>query len=190
MLLSTSVRLLLRQWVSFRPLAAPPHSRRTFVKLLIGCVLDPERTVTRAIGGHSPGGALRSVLRLVERAHLSVAELAVGLQQLVKWAPPAKSVNLVIDDTLVPCRGNSGSGIGIEQDHGHKANRPLMGRFTECTAVCGTGRHAPPGPALALGVAPKFGRCGVARLAEGTTLGFASRLAAPRIAGQGDPAAL
>ena len=38
------------EWISFLPVAVPPRSRRTFVELLIGCMLNPEGWVTRAIG--------------------------------------------------------------------------------------------------------------------------------------------
>ena len=50
MSLAAAVCLLLSQWISFLLVAVPSRSRRTFVELLIGCMLNPEGWVTRAIG--------------------------------------------------------------------------------------------------------------------------------------------
>jgi hypothetical protein len=124
MSLSASVCLLLSQWVSFLLVAVAPRSRRTFVELLIGCMLNPEGWVTRAIGAISRQAHWTTYYKLIERAHVSVAELAIRLLHLVQWAFPAELVNLIIDDTLVPRCANSGPGIGIKHDHSHKANRP------------------------------------------------------------------
>jgi hypothetical protein len=41
---------LLSEWTSFLPVVVPPRSRRAFVELLIGCMLNPQGRVTRAIG--------------------------------------------------------------------------------------------------------------------------------------------
>jgi hypothetical protein len=54
MSLAANVCLLLSQWISFLLEAVPPRSRRTFVELLIGCLLNPEGWVTRAIGTIEP----------------------------------------------------------------------------------------------------------------------------------------
>ena len=124
MSLSASVCLLLSQWVSFLLVAVAPRSRRTFVELLIGCMLNPEGWVTRAIGAISRQAHWTTYYKLIERAHVSVAELAIRLLHLVQWAFPAELVNLIIDDTLVPRCANSGPGIGIKHDHSHKVNRP------------------------------------------------------------------
>ena len=53
MSLAANVCLLLSERISFLLVAVPPRSRRTFVELLIGCLLNPEGWVTRAIGGSS-----------------------------------------------------------------------------------------------------------------------------------------
>ena len=53
MSLTASVCLLLSEWISFLLAAVPSRSRRTFVELLIGCMLNPEGWVTRAIGAIS-----------------------------------------------------------------------------------------------------------------------------------------
>jgi hypothetical protein len=44
--LAANVCLLLSKWISF---ILAPRSRRTFVELLIGCILNREGWVTRAI---------------------------------------------------------------------------------------------------------------------------------------------
>ena len=40
--------------------------------------------------------------KLIERAHMPVADLAIRLLQLVLCVFPAEVANLIIDDTLVP----------------------------------------------------------------------------------------
>ena len=50
MSLTAKVCLLLSEWISFLLAAVPPRSHQTFVELLIGCMLNPEGWVTRAIG--------------------------------------------------------------------------------------------------------------------------------------------
>ncbi|MBK7953459.1 MAG: hypothetical protein IPK02_05520 [Candidatus Accumulibacter sp.] len=51
MSLAANVCLLLSEWISFLLVAVPPpFPRRTFVELLIGCLLNPEGWVTQAIG--------------------------------------------------------------------------------------------------------------------------------------------
>ena len=124
--LSASVCLLLSEWVSFLLVAVAPRSRRTFVELLIGCMLNPEGWVTRAIGAIRREAHWTTYYKLIERAHVSVAELAIRLLQLVQRVFPAELVNLIIDDTLVPRCAKTGPGISIKHDHSHKANRPTF----------------------------------------------------------------
>ena len=124
MSLAASVCALLSPWISFRLLAVPSRSRRTFVELLIGCMLNPEGWVTRAIGAICREAHWTTYYKLIERAHVSVAELSIRLLQLVQWVFPADLVNLIIDDTLVPRCAKTGPGISIKHDHSHKANRP------------------------------------------------------------------
>lgn len=124
MSLTTQVCLLLSEWISFLLLAVPPRSRRTFVELLIGCLLNPEGWVTRAIGAIRRESHWTTYYKLIERAHVSVADLSVRLLQLVQAVFPNELVNLIIDDTLVPRCAKSGPGITIKHDHSHKANRP------------------------------------------------------------------
>ena len=64
--------------------------------------------------------------KLIERAHVPVADLSIRLLQLVQRVFPAEVVNLIIDDTLVPRCAKTGPGIGIKHDHSRKANRPTF----------------------------------------------------------------
>lgn len=124
--LAASVCLLLSEWISFLLAAVPSRSRRTFVELLIGCMLNPEGWVTRAIGAICRGAHWTTYYKLIERTHVPVAELSVRLLQLVQQVFPTDLVNLIIDDTLVPRCAKSGPGIGIKHDHSRKANRPTF----------------------------------------------------------------
>jgi hypothetical protein len=126
MSLSASVCLLLSEWISFLLVAVAPRSRRTFVELLIGCMLNPEGWVTRAIGAICREAHWTTYYKLIERAHVSVADLSVCLLQLVQKIFPSELVTLVIDDTLVPRCAKTGPGISIKHDHSHKANRPTF----------------------------------------------------------------
>ena len=126
MSLAASVCFLLSEWISFVLVSVPPRSRRTFVELLIGCMLNPEGWVTRAIGAICREAHWTTYYKLIERAHVSVADLAIGLLQLVQKVFPAELVNLIIDDTLVPRCAKTGPGISIKHDHSHKANRPTF----------------------------------------------------------------
>jgi hypothetical protein len=126
MSLSASVCLLLSEWISFLLVAVPPRSRRTFAELLIGCMLNPEGWVTRAIGAICRGAHWTTYYKLIERAHVPVADLSIRLLQLVQRVFPSELVNLIIDDTLVPRCAKIGPGISIKHDHSHKANRPTF----------------------------------------------------------------
>ena len=126
MSLHASVCLLLSEWISFLLVAVPPRSRRTFVELLIGCMLNPEGWVTRAIGAICREAHWTTYYKLIERAHVPVAELSIRLLQLVQWVFPAERVNLIIDDTLVPRTAKAGPGISVKHDHARKANRPTF----------------------------------------------------------------
>jgi hypothetical protein len=126
MSLVVSVCTLLSDWISFLLVAVPPRSRRTFVELLIGCMLNPEGWVTRAIGAISREAHWTTYYKLIERAHVSVADLSVRLLQLVQRVFPSELVNLIIDDTLVPRCAKTGPGISVKHDHSRKANRPTF----------------------------------------------------------------
>ena len=126
MSLTSSVCLLLSEWISFLLVAVPPRSRRTFVELLIGCMLNPEGWVTRAIGAIRREAHWTTYYKLIERAHVSVSDLAIRLLQLIQWVFPSELVELIIDDTLVPRTTKTGPGISIKHDHAKKANRPTF----------------------------------------------------------------
>ena len=126
MSLTASVCLLLSEWISFLLVAVPPRSRRTFVELLIGCMLNPEGWATRAIGATCREAHWTTYFKLIERAHVPVADLSIRLLQLVQWVFPAELVNLIIDDTLVPRTAKTGPGISVKHDHARKANRPTF----------------------------------------------------------------
>ena len=126
MSLTSSVCLLLSEWISFLLAAVPPRSRRTFVELLIGCMLNPEGWVTRAIGAIRREAHWTTYYKLIERANVSVADLSIQLLQLTQRVFPNELVNLIIDDTLVPRCAKKGPGISIKHDHSHKANRPTF----------------------------------------------------------------
>jgi hypothetical protein len=67
MSLAANVCLLLSEWISFLLVAVPPRSRRTFVELLIGCLLNPEGWVTRAIGAIRREAHWTTYYKLIER---------------------------------------------------------------------------------------------------------------------------
>jgi hypothetical protein len=147
MSLSASVCLLLSEWISFLLLAVAPRSRRTFVELLIGCMLNPEGWVTRAIGAIRREAHWTTYYKLIERAHVSVADLAVCLLQLVQKVFPTELVNLIIDDTLVPRCAETGPGISIKHDHSHKTNRPTF-LNSQCWVTLASVVHVRLGSAL------------------------------------------
>lgn len=126
MSLTTSVCLLLSEWISFLLVAVPPRSRRTFVELLIGCMLNPEGWVTRAIGAICREAHWTTYYKLIERATVSSGDLSIRLLQLVQSVFPTDVANLIIDDTLVPRTAKTGPGISVKHDHAKKANRPTF----------------------------------------------------------------
>ena len=126
MSLPAAVCVLLSEWISYLLAAVPPRSRRTFVELLIGCMLNPEGWVTRAIGAICREAHWTTYYKLIERAHVSVADLSIRVLQLVQRVFPADLVTLIIDDTLVLRCAKTGPGISIKHDHSHKANRPTF----------------------------------------------------------------
>jgi len=111
MSLTASVCFLLSEWISFLLVAFPPRSRGTVVELLIGCMLNPEGWVTRAIGAICREAHWTTYYKLIERA-----------QEVF----PTEVANLIIDDSVVPRCAKAGPGIRIKHDHSHKANRPTF----------------------------------------------------------------
>ena len=84
MSLTAQICLLLSEWISSLLTAVPPRSRRTFVELLIGCMLNPEGWVTRAIGAIRREAHWTTYYKLIERVHISVIDLSVRLPQLMQ----------------------------------------------------------------------------------------------------------
>ncbi len=126
MSLSASVCLQLLEWISFLLAAVPPRSRRTFVELVIGCMVNLEGWVTRAIGANCREAHWTTCSKLIKRARVSVAELSIRLLQLVQREFPAELAYLIIDDPLVSRCAKTGPGIGIKHDHSRKANLPTF----------------------------------------------------------------
>ena len=94
MSLSASVCLLLSEWISFLLVAVPSRSRRTFVELLIGCMLNPGRLGHPRHRRDLPRGALEHLLQ-TDRAGACLGHRSVlRLLQLVQWIFPAELVNL------------------------------------------------------------------------------------------------
>ena len=77
--LTAAVCVLLSQWISFLLVAVPWRSRRTFVELVIGCLINPEGWVIHAIGAICREARWTTYYKLLERAQVSVAELAIRL---------------------------------------------------------------------------------------------------------------
>lgn len=92
MSLTAQVCQLLWEWISFLLVAVPPRSRRTFVELLIGCMLNPEGWVTLAIGAIRRAAHWTIYYKLIERAHVLVANLSIRLLLSTTPPPPCFSV--------------------------------------------------------------------------------------------------
>lgn len=120
------VCLLLSEWIFLLLAAVPPSSRLAFVELLIGCMLNPEGRVTRAIGAICREAHWTTYYKLIERASASVADLAIRLLHLVQSVFPTDVADLIMDDKLVPNTAKTGPGISVKHDHARKANRPTF----------------------------------------------------------------
>ncbi|MCQ1551221.1 MAG: transposase [Candidatus Accumulibacter phosphatis] len=100
----------------------PRRSRRTFVELLIGCMLDPEGWVTRALGAIRREAHWTTFYKLVEQANVSVTELSLCLLQPVLRVCPAELITLILNDRRVPRCAKFGPGISVKHDHSHQAH--------------------------------------------------------------------
>jgi hypothetical protein len=89
--------------------------------LLIGCMLNPEGWVTRAIGAIARQAHWTTYYKLIERAHVSVIDLSIRLLLLVQRMFPAELVSLIIDVTRVPRCAKGGPGS--------RAIRPIRARW-------------------------------------------------------------
>ena len=119
-----TVRLCLSSWITHLLTAVPLRSRATFVELLCGCLISPEGWVTRAIGAITRGRHWTTYYKLLERGSVRTLRLAQALFELVDTVLPEATINLVIDDTLVPRQSETALGSAIRHDHAKKTNRP------------------------------------------------------------------
>jgi hypothetical protein len=119
-----TVRLCLSSWITHLLTAVPPRSRATFVELLCGCLISPEGWVTRAISAITRGRHWTTYYKLLERGSVRSLRLARALFELVDSVLPEATLNLVIDDTLIPRQSETAPGSAIRHDHAKKTNRP------------------------------------------------------------------
>jgi hypothetical protein len=119
-----TVRLYLSNWITHLLTAVPPRSRATFVELLCGCLISPEGWVTRAISAITRGRHWTTYYKLLERGSVRTLRLAQALFELVDSVLPEATLNLVIDDTLIPRLSKTAPGSTIRHDHAKKTNRP------------------------------------------------------------------
>ena len=61
---------------------------------------------------------------LLERGNVQTLRLARALLEVVSNTLPTETINLVIDDTLVPRQSQKAPGSAIRYDHAKKSNRP------------------------------------------------------------------
>jgi hypothetical protein len=122
--LSCLARHHLSLWITFLLTAVPIRSRATFVELLCACLASPEGWVTRAISAICRRRHWTTYYKLIERGSVRTLPLARSLFALVQSVLPTQTLNLVIDDTLVPRCSKSAPGSTIRHDHSRKTNRP------------------------------------------------------------------
>jgi hypothetical protein len=122
--LSCLARRCLSQWITGLLAAVPIRSRATFVELLCACLVSPEGWVTRAITAICRRKHWTTYYKLIERGSVRTVPLARALFGLVQSVLPAQTLNLVIDDTLVPRHSESAPGCAVRHDHSRKNNRP------------------------------------------------------------------
>ena len=119
-----TARLCLSSWITHLLTAVPPRSRATFVELLCGCLISPEGWVTRAISAITRRRHWTTYYKLLERGSLRTLRIAHALFEVVNMALPMETLNLVIDDTLIPRQSETAPGSAIRHDHAKKTNRP------------------------------------------------------------------
>ena len=122
--LSSIARHHLSQWITLLLTSVPIRSRATFVELLCACLVSPEGWVTRAITAICRRRHWTTYYKLIERGSVRTVPLARSLFTLVQSVLPSQTLNVVIDDTLVPRCSKSAPGCTIRHDHSRKTNRP------------------------------------------------------------------
>jgi DDE superfamily endonuclease len=119
-----TARYCLSSWITHLLTAVPVRSRATFVELLCGCLISPEGWVTRAICAITRRKHWTTYYKLLERGSLRTLRIAHALFEVVCMALPMETLNLVLDDTLVPRQSETAPGSAIRHDHAKKTNRP------------------------------------------------------------------
>jgi len=131
-----TVRLFLSSWITHLLTAVPLRARATFVELLCGCLISPEGWVTRAISAITRGRHWTTYYKLLERGSVRTLRLARALFEVVNDALPMETLNLVIDDTLIPRQSEKAPGSIIRHDHARKHNRPQF-LLAQCWVTLG-----------------------------------------------------
>ena len=131
-----TVRLCLSSWITHLLTAVPLCARATFVELLCGCLISPEGWVTRAISAITRGRHWTTYYKLLERGSVRTLRLARALFEVVNDALPMETLNLVIDDTLIPRQSEKAPGSIIRHDHARKHNRPQF-LLAQCWVTLG-----------------------------------------------------
>jgi hypothetical protein len=122
--LSSIARHHRSQWMTLLLTSVPIRSRATFVELLCACLVSPEGWVTRAITAICRRRHWTTDYTPSERGSVRTVPLARSLFTLVQSVLPSQTLNVVIDDTLVPRCSKSAPGCTIRHDHSRKTNRP------------------------------------------------------------------
>ena len=117
-----TVRLCLSSWITHLLTAVPLRSRATFAELLCGCLISPEGWVTRAISAIIRDRHWTTYYKLLERGSVRTLRLARALFGVINDALPMETLNLVIDDTLIPRQSGKAPGCIIRHDHARKNN--------------------------------------------------------------------
>ncbi len=131
-----TVRLCLSSWITHLLTAVPLRARATFIELLCGCLISPEGWVTRAISAITRGRHWTTYYKLLERGSVRTLRLARALFEVVNDALPMETLNLVIDDTLIPRQSEKAPGSIIRHDHARKHNRPQF-LLAQCWVTLG-----------------------------------------------------
>lgn len=131
-----TVRLCLSSWITHLLSAVPLRARATFVELLCGCLISPEGWVTRAISAITRGRHWTTYYKLLERGSVRTLRLARALFEVVNDALPMETLNLVVDDTLIPRQSEKAPGSTIRHDHAKRNNRPQF-LLAQCWVTLG-----------------------------------------------------
>ena len=86
-------------------------------------MISHEGWVTRAISAIARGRHWTTYYKLLERGNVRTIRLARALFEVVNSALPTETLNLVIDDTLIPRQSEKAPGSTTRHDHAKKNNR-------------------------------------------------------------------